>query len=98
MKLNYEELKQAAYMTRDWPEGSGIHTDVHYDRSTGHVWTRTEYGDEFYTLSGNPDEIIVAKTIHKTSVAELLAAIDKAVALDDQCRAYLQGKTNGPEA
>lgn len=98
MKLNYEELKLAAYMTRDWPEGSGIHTDVHYDRSTGHVWTRTEYGDEVYTLSGNPDEIIVAKTVRKTSVAELLAAIDKAVALDDQCRAYLQGKTNGPEA
>ena len=98
MKLNYEELKLAAYMTRDWPEGSVIHTDVHYDRSTGHVWTRTEYGDEVYTLSGNPDEIIVAKTVRKTSVAELLAAIDKAVALDDQCRAYLQGKTNGPEA
>lgn len=98
MKLNYEELKLAAYMTRDWPEGSGIHTDVHYDRSTGHVWTRTEYGDEFYTLSGNPDEIIVAKTVRRTGVAELLAAIDKAVALDDQCRAYLQGKTNGPEA
>lgn len=98
MKLNYEELKLAAYMTRDWPEGSGIHTDIHYDRSTGHVWTRTEYGDEFYTLSGNPDEIIVAKTVRRTGVAELLAAIDKAVALDDQCRAYLQGKTNGPEA
>lgn len=98
MKLNYEELKLAAYATRDWPEGSGIHTDIHYDRSTGHVWTRTEYGDEFYTLSGNPDEIIVAKTVRRTGVAELLAAIDKAVALDDQCRAYLQGKTNGPEA
>ncbi|MDD7340568.1 MAG: hypothetical protein PUH63_01065 [Firmicutes bacterium] len=98
MKLNYEELKLAAYMTRDWPEGSGIHTDIHYDRSTGHVWTRTEYGEEFYTLSGNPDEIIVAKTVRRTGVAELLAAIDKAVALDDQCRAYLQGKTNGPEA
>ena len=98
MKLNYEELKLAAHMTRDWPEGSGIHTDVHYDRSTGHVWTRTEYGDEFYTLSGNPDEIIVAKTVRRTGVAELLAAIDKAVALDDQCRAYLQDKTNEPEA
>lgn len=98
MKLNYEELKKAAYMTRDWPEGSGIHTDIHYDRSTGHVWARTEYGDEVYTLSGHPDEIIIAKTVHRTSVAELLAAIDKAVALDDQCRAYLQGKTNGPEA
>lgn len=98
MKLNYEELKLAAYMTRDWPEGSGIHTDIHYDRLSGHVWTRTEYGDEVYTLSGNPDEIIVAKTVRKTSVAELLAAIDKAVALDDQCRAYLQGKTSGPEA
>ena len=98
MKLNYEELKLAAYMTRDWPEGSGIHTDIHYDRSTGHVWTRTEYGDEFYTLSGNPDEIIVAKTVRRTGVAELLAAMDKAIALDDQCRAYLQGKTNGPEA
>ena len=98
MKLNYEELKLAAYETRDWPEGSGIHTDVHYDRSTGHVWARTEYGDEVYTLSGNPDEIIVAKTVHRTGVAELLAAIDKAVALDDQCRAYLQGKINGPEA
>ena len=98
MKLNYEELKQAAYMTRDWPEGSGIHTDIHYERSTGHVWTRTEYGDEFYTLSGNPDEIIVAKTVRRTSVAELLAAIDKAVALDDQCRAYLQGRAKGPEA
>ena len=98
MKLNYEELKLAAYATRDWPEGSGIHTDIHYDRSTGHVWTRTEYGDEVYTLSGNPDEIIVAKTVRRTGVAELLAAIDKAVALDDQCRAYLQGKTNGPEA
>lgn len=97
MKLNYEELKLAAHMTRDWPEGSGIHTDVHYDRSTGHVWTRTEYGDEVYTLSGNPDELIVAKTVRKTGVAELLAAIDKAVALDDQCRAYLQGKINGPE-
>lgn len=97
MKLNYEELKLAAHMTRDWPEGSGIHTDVHYDRSTGHVWTRTEYGDEFYTLSGNPDEIIVAKTVRRTGVAELLAAIDKAVALDDQCRAYLQDKTNEPE-
>lgn len=98
MKLNYEELKLAAYMTRDWPEGSGIHTDIHYDRSTGHVWTRTEYGDEFYTLSGNPDEIIVAKTVRRTGVAELLAAIDKAVALDDRCRAYLQAKTNEPEA
>ena len=98
MKLNYEELKLAAYMTRDWPEGSGIHTDVHYDRSTGHVWTRTEYGDEVYTLSGNPDELIVAKTVRKTGVAELLAAIDKAIALDDQCRAYLQDKTNEPEA
>ena len=98
MKLNYEELKLAAHMTRDWPEGSGIHTDVHYDRSTGHVWTRTEYGDEVYTLSGNPDEIIVAKTVRRTGVAELLAAIDKAVALDDQCRAYLQDKTNEPEA
>ena len=98
MKLNYEELKLAAYMTRDWPEGSGIHTDIHYDRSTGHVWTRTEYGDEVYTLSGNPDEIIISKTVRRTGVAELLAAIDKAVALDDQCRAYLQGKTNGPEA
>ena len=98
MKLNYEELKLAAHMTRDWPEGSGIHTDVHYDRSTGHVWTRTEYGDEVYTLSGNPDELIVAKTVRKTGVAELLAAMDKAIALDDQCRAYLQGKTNGPEA
>ena len=97
MKLNYEELKQAAYMTRDWPEGSGIHTDIHYDRSTGHVWTRMEYGDEFYTLSGNPDEIIVAKTVRRTGVAELLAAIDKAVALDDQCRAYLQGRAKGPE-
>ena len=86
MKLNYEELKLAAHMTRDWPEGSGIHTDVHYDRSTGHVWTWTEYGDEVYTLSGNPDEIIIAKTVRKTSVAGLLAAIDKAVALDDQCK------------
>ena len=94
MKLNYEELKQAAYMTRDWPEGSGIHTDVHYDRSTGHVWVKMEYGEEVYTLTGNPDEIIVAKTVCKTSVAELLTAIDKAVALDDRCRAY----TNGPEA
>lgn len=97
MKLNYEELKLAAHMTRDWPEGSGIHTDVHYDRSTGHVWTRTEYGDEVYTLSGNPDELIVAKTVRKTGVAELLAAIDKAIALDDQCRAYLQGRAKGPE-
>lgn len=97
MKLNYEELKLAAHMTRDWPEGSGIHTDVHYDRSTGHVWTRTEYGDEVYTLSGNPDEIILAKTVRKTGVAELLAAIDKAIALDDQCRAYLQGRAKGPE-
>ena len=98
MKLNYEELKLAAYETRDWPEGSGIHTDIHYDCSTGHVWVKMEYGEEVYTLSGNPDEIIVAKTVRRTSVAELLAAIDKAVALDDQCRAYLQGKTNGPEA
>ena len=98
MKLNYEELKLAAHMTRDWPEGSGIHTDVHYDRSTGHVWTRTEYGDEVYTLSGNPDELIVAKTVRKTGVAELLAAMDKAIALDDQCRAYLQGRAKGPEA
>ena len=97
MKLNYEELKLAAHMTRDWPEGSGIHTDVHYDRSTGHVWTRTEYGDEVYTLSGNPDELILAKTVRKTGVAELLAAIDKAIALDDQCRAYLQGRAKGPE-
>ena len=87
MKLNYEELKLAAYMTRDWPEGSGIHTDVHYDRSTGHVWARTEYGDEVYTLSGNPDEIIIAKTVRKTSVAELLEAVDKAIALDDRCSA-----------
>ena len=86
MKLNYEELKLAAHMTRDWPEGSGIHTDVHYDRSTGHVWTRTEYGDEVYTLSGNPDEIIVAKTVRRTGVAELLAAMDKAIAVDDQCK------------
>ena len=98
MKLNYEELKLAAYTTRDWPEGSGIHTDVHYDRLSGHVWTRTEYGDEFYTLSGNPDEIIIAKTVHRTSVAELLAAMDKAIALDDRCRAYLQDNTKGPEA
>ena len=98
MKLNYEELKLAAHMTRDWPEGSGIHTDVHYDRSTGHVWTRTEYGDEVYTLTGNPDEIILAKTVRKTGVAELLAAMDKAISLDDRCRAYLQDKTNEPEA
>ena len=98
MKLNYEELKLAAYATRDWPEGSGIHTDIHYDRLSGHVWTRTEYGDEVYTLSGNPDEIIIAKTVRKTSVAELLASMDKAIALGDRCRAYLQGKTNGPEA
>ena len=98
MKLNYEELKLAAHMTRDWPEGSGIHTDVHYDRSTGHVWTRMEYGDEVYTLSGNPDELIVAKTVRKTGVAELLAAMDKAIALDDRCRAYRQAKTNEPEA
>lgn len=90
MKIRYEELRLAAYATRDWPKGSGIHTDVHYNRSSGRIWTKTEYGDDCYTLSGDPDEIIVAKTVRKTTPAELMQAIVQAVAMDDRCREYLK--------
>lgn len=88
MNIDEKKLKKAVSRTRNWPRFLGIHTDIHYDRATGNVWAKMEFGDNRYTLSGNPDEMIVAKTVCRTSVDEVRQAIYKAVEAEDQLRRH----------